>query len=108
MTRIDRLSLLRAKCAELKGGQAEVARRLGCSSSAINMVLKEKYPNPDAILQKVEEQFGQSSVNCPVMGDIPLKKCAENRNRPLIATNPLQVKIWRACKECEHGNGGKQ
>lgn len=100
MTQHDRMDLLRAKVAEL--GQAEVARRIGKSDSAICQVLAGNYKgNPDNILALVEEQFGSATVNCPVLGEIPLKRCAENRRRPFAATNPTRVRLYRACKECK-------
>ncbi|MBT0666377.1 helix-turn-helix transcriptional regulator [Geobacter pelophilus] len=109
MTRPDRMDLLKRMVAQ--HGQANVARRIGKSAAAICQILSGDYKaSPDAILDLVEEAFGQTTVHCPLLGEIPLKKCSDNRNRPLIATNPLRVKIWRACKECDpselRNNGG--
>lgn len=97
----DRMQLLREKCAEL--GQAEVARRLGYSPAAINQALQGKYPDPSNILNRVEEIFGSTTVKCPILGEISLLKCSENRKRPFAATNPLRVQLYRQCKKC----GGK-
>src|SRR5512136_460375 len=100
MTRPDQLALLRETCKRLS--QAEVARRLGLSDSAICQVLKGSYNgSPDIILQKVEEIFGSTIVACPLLGEIPLRKCSDSRKRPLLAANPPSVQLWRACKECE-------
>lgn len=102
MTQPDLMDLLRQKVAEL--GQAEVARRIGKSSSAVSQVLSETYKgSPSAILQRVEEVFGQTTVICPALGEISMGRCAEIRKRPLVATNPFSVQLWRACKQC----GGK-
>jgi DNA-binding XRE family transcriptional regulator len=102
MTQPDRMELLRAKCAELN--QAEVARRLDYSASTINQALKGTYQGDlHNLLTKVEEVFGQSTVNCPILGDITLGKCAEHRKRPFAATNPQRVALFRACSKC----GGK-
>ncbi len=102
MTTTDRMQLLREKCAEF--GQAEVARRLGYSPSAINQALKGAYQGSlDNLLTRVEEIFGTSTVICPVLGEISLRKCSENRKRPFAATNPLRVQLYRQCKKC----GGK-
>ncbi len=104
MTTIDRMRLLRDKCAEL--GQAEVARRIGYSPSAVNQVLKGKYGEnncrADVLLHKVEDVLGSSTVVCPVLGEIPACKCSENRKREFAATNPMRIRLYRACRECKH------
>lgn len=102
MTRHDGMELLRAKVAEF--GQAEVARRIGKSDSAISQILKGDYKgSPDNILQKVAEVFGTSAdIDCPAVQDkITPGKCAEIRNRPPVWTSPHSNQLWRACKECE-------
>lgn len=100
MTHPDLMELLRQKCGEL--GQAEVARRLDKSDSAISQVLSGKYQgSPENILQRVEEVFGGTTVDCPILGQISLSKCAEHRRRPFAATNPTRVALYRACKGCD-------
>jgi transcriptional regulator with XRE-family HTH domain len=102
MTQPDRLELLRTKCQELT--QAEVGRRVGYSSSAINQALKGSYQGDlTNLLTRVEEVFGKTTLNCPVLGEITLGKCADNRNREFAATNPLRVRLFRECQKC----GGK-
>jgi len=99
MTTTDRMQLLRDKCAEL--GQAEVARRLDYSPSAINQALQGKYQGAlDNLLTRVEEIFGCTTVMCPILGEISLRKCSENRKRPFAATNPLRVQLYRQCRKC--------
>lgn len=102
MTQPDRMELLRRMVAE--HGQAEVSRRINKSDSAVCQVLSGKYlGSTDNILQRVEEVFGQTTVTCPILGEITLGKCAEHRKRPFAATNPLRVALFRACAKC----GGK-
>jgi transcriptional regulator with XRE-family HTH domain len=94
------MQLLRKKCEELT--QAEVARRLGYSASAVNQVLKGEYRgDPAQLLTRVEEVFGSTVVNCPVCGDISLGKCAANRRLPFASINPMRVRLWRECRNCE-------
>lgn len=100
MTAPDAMKLLREKCAE--HGQASVARELGYNPSAINMVLKGSYPgSSDNILARVIEVYGGLSVVCPVLGEIPLSRCAEEKKRPFAATNQQRIELFRACKNCE-------
>ena len=102
MTQPDRMELLRAKCAEFS--QAEVSRRIGYSASAINQAIKGSYQGDlSNMLTRVEEVFGQSTLQCPILGEITLGKCAEHRKRPFAATNPLRVQLYRECRQC----GGK-
>ena len=102
MTQPDSLQLLRGACEETS--QAEVARKLGYSPSAINQVLKGTYPDPQKILSLVEQVYSQSAtINCPIVGPITPGKCVEHRNRPFAATNPTRVALFRRCPAC----GGK-
>ncbi|WP_321367650.1 helix-turn-helix transcriptional regulator [uncultured Desulfuromusa sp.] len=106
MTTSDQLQLLRDNVAEL--GQGVVAKRIGYASSTISQILSGSYAgNPDKVLQKVEEVFGNSTVHCPYFGyPISLADCAKHRNRPFAATNPQRVQLYRECNRCPH-NGGK-
>jgi hypothetical protein len=100
MTKPDAITLLRQKCDETS--QADVARALGYNASTINMVLKGTYPgSTDNVLQRVIEVYGGISVNCPILGDIPLARCAEERKKPFAATNQQRIELYRACKTCE-------
>jgi transcriptional regulator with XRE-family HTH domain len=102
MTTPDRMELLKNKCREL--GQAEVARRIGKSDSAISQVLSGKYKgDPAIILQLVEEVFGGTIVQCPVLGPITLGRCAQERKKPFAATNPVRIRLYKACRECKGG-----
>lgn len=99
MTTNDRLDLLRRAVDE--HGQAEVGRRIGRSASAVNQVLHHKYNgNPARILELVAAEFGSETVQCPVMGEIPLARCTEERNKPFKATNPQRRRLFQACRTC--------
>jgi hypothetical protein len=99
MTRSEQMELLILKVGEI--GQRAVARGIGKSPSAVNQVLHGSYRGcPDAILRRVEEVYGASQVQCPVLGEIPLGKCAEHKAREFAATNPQRVRMYRACRAC--------
>jgi len=82
-------------------GQARVARELGYSDAAICQVLKGTYKGDSArILQRVAEVFGREKVCCPIIGEITLGRCAEEKKRPFSSGSPQRVQLWRACREC--------
>ena len=101
----DPMTLL--KQAVASDGQASVARQLGYSPSAVNQALKGTYGGSlDNLLQRVAETFGDGTVMCPVMGEIPLKRCALERRKPFSVTSPQRVKLYVACRRCMK-TGGK-
>lgn len=82
-------------------GQAEVARRIGYSTSAVNQALHGKYAGSlDNLLQAVDDVYGSGTVNCPIMGSISRQQCAAERRKPFAATNPQRVRLYRACRDC--------
>lgn len=99
MTQSDRMEIARRAVTE--HGQAEVARRIGRSASALSQVLSGKYAgDPGIILELIEAEFGDSTVACPVLGEVPLITCIEEREKPFKATSSQRVKLWRACQAC--------
>lgn len=102
MTTAELLPLFIAKVDEL--GQAEVGRRIGKSGSAICQLYHGTYrADPASVLRRFEEEFCNSTVTCPEMGEITLKRCSDERNTPLSASSPRRIRMNQACKEC----GGK-
>lgn len=100
MTATDAMKLLTQKVNEV--GQAEVARRLGISAAAICQIMSGKYnAAPDTILRRVVEVFGGLFVDCPVLGEMPLSRCADERKKPFTTANHQAVALWRACQNCE-------
>ena len=100
MTKVDALQLLRQKVSETS--QAAVARAIDYRPSTISQVLSGTYPGrTDKVLEKVVEIYGGLKVVCPVLGDIPLARCAEEKRRPFAATNQQRVELWRACRTCK-------
>ncbi len=85
-------------------GLQEVAEQIGKSKSALCHVVNGTYRGrPDRILLAVEQRYSQRTVECPVMGDITLSRCVEERNRPFAAVNPIRVRLARTCPKCERG-----
>ena len=106
MTNGDLMKLLADKIAETS--QAHVARMLDISSSALSQLMSGTYKAaPDAILERVREIYGGISVECPVLGEIPLSKCAAERKKPFAATSHQRVALWKACQKCDRNGGHK-
>ena len=84
-----------------ESGQASVARRLGYSPSAINQALRGTYGGSlGNLMQRVAEVYGNGTVMCPVMGEIPLRRCADERRKAFAATNPQRARLLVACRDC--------
>ena len=95
------VSLLRAAVDRL--GVARAATLIRYSTATVSTVLGGTYPaNPKNVRRRVIEVFGADEVECPVLGLIPLRDCAEHRQRPFAASNPQRVRLWRACRTCVH------
>lgn len=82
-------------------GQAAVARATGYSDSAVSQAMHGKYRGSlDNMLARVEEVYGDGTVQCPVMGEISIQRCAAEKRKPFAATSPQRVRLYRACRQC--------
>lgn len=101
MTSVDRMELLRRVCAE--HGQSNVARRIGRTPGCISQILSGTYKADSAIvLQLVEEAYGCTTIDCPVLGEpITLGRCAEERRKLPRNTNPVARLLTQTCPTCE-------
>lgn len=96
------LNVLRQACA--RRSQRKVAEELGVSPSMINQALKGVYPGDlDRLKRRVEGRYLNQTVNCPILGEIPLDRCQFHQEREFAATNPQRVELYRACRSgCPH------
>ena len=91
--------------------QAEVARRIGVSRTAISLLLRNKYPTPSTANMESRILNTLGAVQCPKLGEIPQAECQKHRNAPFVANNPSRVAMYRACQACPYNqrqprNGG--
>jgi hypothetical protein len=108
MTNEDRLILLR-EAVEHLGSQAKVGRRLGYSSTTISQVLSGDYGGKvDDFLTRVEEVFGKTEIFCPVLGEIILPICVEERRKPFTTANPHRVRMYQSCRNCAYNTDPKE
>jgi hypothetical protein len=101
MTSADRMKLFDSVVDQL--GPTAVGNQVGKSASAISQIRNRKYAgSPDNILELVDAEYGSNTVDCPVMGTVPLARCIEERNKPFRATNPQRRALYQACRICKH------
>jgi len=93
----------------IKTSQSRVSARLKQtdgfpSPTVINQVLKDKYPGrKDRLKALVEGVYMNRTVTCPVSDEISSDTCEENQSRPFINTNPIRVRLFKACRNgCPH------
>ncbi len=95
----DRMELFKKMFAEK--GQAQVARDLGCSAAVVHGMIRENYSGDNGKwFEKVAEVYGAETVDCPVLGEVTLKRCSRERKMPFSAASPLRVQLYRACQGC--------
>lgn len=85
------------------GSQVALANQLGVSASALNQAMKGKYRGDvESIEQRIRGVLLTLTVQCPVLAEISTKVCLDEQRRPLVFSNPLRVRLHRACKTCPH------
>ena len=84
-------------------GPGATAERLGVSASMVTAVVRGYYASSlERIEAAVRETLMAETVECPVLDTIDRAACRANREAPFRATNPLAVRLWRACRTCPH------
>lgn len=93
------IELLREACQATS--QKAVARQIGYSPAAISQVLSGTYKGDLKRIQAaVEGALMHHTVECPVLGTLPRQTCIAHQRSELIPTNPMRVRLWRACRAC--------
>lgn len=102
MNESELLELLRS-AVENNRSQVKVAKMLGYSPATISQILGGSYQGAmDKVLARVEEVFGTRTVDCLVLGEILVGRCVNERRTPFSAANPVRVRLYRACRNCEN------
>lgn len=85
------------------GSQVALAEQIGISASALNQAMKGKYRGDlGRIEQRIRGVLLNLTVQCPVLAQLSKKDCLDEQRRPLVFSNPLRVRLHRACKTCPH------
>lgn len=100
---------LRAACT--RSSQKAVGTRIRYSSTVVNQVLKGTYKGDlNAVKLAVEGTFMAGTVKCPGFGmEISKTVCAAEQRRPRSFTNPIRMKVYKACRAgCLHSRVGQE
>jgi len=91
-----------------EGGATRVAEELGCNPSLITQLRNSTYPQSSTPkwYRKIVEKYGNETIRCPALGEIPLIRCTDERNKPAGAPSAAYTRQRRACRSCERSKGG--
>jgi len=83
--------------------QAKTAKRIGFSPAVVSLVLQNKYRgNLNNVEKAVRLALMAGTVICPILGEISEADCARNQAQPFTSTNSMRVRLYKACRKCEH------
>ncbi len=86
-----------------RSSQRAVAARLGVSTTMISQALNGRYPSSLRTLeQRVRGTLLAATVDCPVLGEISTRRCADEQRRPFATSNPTRVRLFVTCRSCPH------
>lgn len=101
----DWVDVLREQCK--KASQKKTADKIGYSPAVVNQVLKGTYKGDVvAVEQAVRGALMNTTVDCPVMGAMLGDECLRHQRQPFAATNPMRLKLYKACRNgCPNKRG---
>jgi len=83
--------------------QKAVATKIGYSPAVVNQVLSRRYTGDmEAVELAVRGALLDYTITCPELGELAAHHCLEYQKLPFAATNPQRVRLFRACRVCEH------
>ncbi|HAS88148.1 MAG TPA: hypothetical protein DCS48_02430 [Desulfovibrio sp.] len=104
----DWVQILAQTCDDMES-QHQTAKKVRISPTAVNQVLKCKYPgNLGNVEDKVRASLMTDKVSCPVLGEIGSSQCLENQGKQFSAASSLKVQLWKACQGCEQNLNRKE
>lgn len=81
--------------------QGKAAALLNVSPTMVNQALQNCYAGRlDRLEERVRGEFLRETVACPVLGDMSKRDCMDHQGRKYTPTNPMRVKLHRACRTC--------
>ena len=86
--------------------QSAVAAEISYSTTVISRVIAAQYKGDySAVEMAVQGAYMGAEVECPVLGPLATNRCLEEQQKPYAATNPTRVKLFSACRSCQHRRG---
>ncbi len=81
----------------------QIANDIGYSTGAISAVLSLKYKGDlGKFEQAVKGAYMGETVSCPVLGELERNKCLQYQRQGYSNSNPLRIKLFRACPRCNY------
>lgn len=104
-TRINPWILALAVSADERGVKT-TAEAIGYSPSLVSSIVNDSYNgNPKHVERAVRGALMRSTVICPVLGEISGERCTAAQRRKLTPTNPMAVRLFKACRsDCPHSS----
>lgn len=76
-----------------------VAEDMGVSPAIISLAIRNCHHAPLTFIEgKVKDLLNLAIVPCPVLGMITRHDCRRNQKKPFSTINPLEVQLFRACR----------
>jgi hypothetical protein len=91
-------------------GQRGVAKLISKSPATVNLLLKGKYPNPQKILQHVQEVFAdlkEDKYKCHILGEIHIDVCNKYQQwakQNKVHRDRLYMQVRHECINCTRSN----
>jgi len=109
MTQEDKLEIVRRIIDA--NGVAAVARKIGRSPASVSQVNSGKYGgNPERIIELIMAEYTADTIDCPVLGEIPIADCLDARRRadmPYFPSSGQTTALYETCPTCKHNKGGR-
>ncbi len=90
-----------------KESYRKVGDQIGYSPAAVCQLLKGKYAakNVSRVEAAIRARLLSETVECPALGEIPMRACLEWQAKPFAATNHQRVQMYQACQACDRRKG---
>lgn len=83
--------------------RTKAAKRIGISRTAVSLLLANNYSSPSTKRMESRVLAALDGIHCPAQGaNISTEQCREYRDRPAPTHNPMAMRVWRVCQNCEH------
>lgn len=103
----DWLEFLAKACEETS--QRAVGARIGYSSATVSLVLGGQYKGDmNAVKNAVATKLMQSTVPCPVLGEIKSADCSAHQKRSFSSSSSMRVRLFKACRKCPFNTRRKE